>query len=67
MKRREFITLVGAVAAVWPFAVRAQQVGKVWRIGMLDTASRELNAVNLTAFQKGLREFGYVEGENLAI
>jgi putative ABC transport system substrate-binding protein len=67
VKRREFITLVGAVAAVWPFAVRAQQVGKVWRIGMLDTASRELNAANLTAFRKGLREFGYVEGENLII
>ena len=67
MRRREFITLVGAVAAVWPLAVRAQQVGKVWRIGMLDTASRELNAANLTAFRKALREFGYVEGENLVI
>jgi putative ABC transport system substrate-binding protein len=67
VRRREFITLVGALAAVWPLAVRAQQVGKVWRIGMLDTASRELNAANLTAFRKALREFGYVEGENLVI
>ena len=67
MRRREFITLVGAVAAVWPLAVRAQQVDKIWRIGMLDTASLELNATNLAAFRKGLREFGYVGGENLVI
>jgi putative ABC transport system substrate-binding protein len=67
VKRREFISFVGAVAAVWPLAVRAQQPAKVYRIGMLDTASRELNATNLAAFRKGMREFGYVEGENLVI
>src|SRR5262245_29757050 len=67
MKRREFISFVGAVAAVWPLAVRAQQPAKLYRIGMLDTASRELNAANLTAFRKALREFGYIEGENLVI
>jgi putative tryptophan/tyrosine transport system substrate-binding protein len=64
--RREFITLLGGAAA-WPIAVRAQQTGKIWRIGMLDTASRELNSVNMGVFLEKLREYGYVEGKNLII
>jgi putative ABC transport system substrate-binding protein len=44
----------------------AQQT-KIWRIGMLDTAQRELNAANMNAFLQRLRELGYVEGQNLAI
>jgi putative ABC transport system substrate-binding protein len=67
MRRREFITLlIGAVTA-WPLTARAQQAGKVWRIGMLDTARRELNMANVIAFQKGLRQFGFVEPENLVV
>ena len=67
MRRREFITLlIGAVTA-WPSTARAQQAGKVWRIGMLDTARRELNTANVIAFQKGLRQFGFVEPENLVV
>jgi putative ABC transport system substrate-binding protein len=66
MKRREFITLLAGAAAARPLAARAQQT-KVWRIGMLDTASQELNAANLVAFRRGLRELGYIEGQNLAI
>ncbi len=58
-------------AGLWLFAVPlaslAQQRGKVWRIGVLDTTSATLNATNLDAFRQGLRELGYVEGENLVI
>jgi putative tryptophan/tyrosine transport system substrate-binding protein len=66
VKRRDFITLLGGGAAAWPLAARSQQT-KVWRIGMLDTAPRELNGANMNAFLQGMREFGYVEGQNLAI
>jgi putative ABC transport system substrate-binding protein len=67
MRRREAIALIGGAVAAWPAAVRGQQVGKVWRIGMLETASAELNAVQLDAFRQGLRELGYIEGRNLLI
>jgi DNA-binding transcriptional LysR family regulator len=68
MRRREFITLFGGAAACasWPLVARAQP-GKVWRIGMLDTTSAQLNAPNLDAFRQGLRQLGYVEGQNPAI
>jgi ABC-type uncharacterized transport system substrate-binding protein len=66
-KRREFITLFGGAAAVLPLAARAQQVGKIWRIGILETASRELNSANMGVFLEKLREYGYVEGKNLIV
>jgi putative ABC transport system substrate-binding protein len=67
MRRRDFMTLVGGAATAWPLAARAQQVGKIWRIGMLDTVSRELNSANMGVFLEKLREYGYVEGKNLII
>jgi putative ABC transport system substrate-binding protein len=66
MKRREFIAGLGA-AAGWPLAARAQQGVKVWRIGVLETTPLALNAANFAAFLEGLRDLGYVEGQNLAI
>ena len=66
MRRREFVALVGGALA-WPLTARSQQAGKIWRIGMLDTASQELNTANLIAFQKGLRQFGFAEPENVVI
>ena len=63
MKRRDFVTLLGGVAA-WPLAARAQQP-KVWRIGFL--APVPPTAVMLSAFRDGLRGRGYVEGQNLSI
>jgi putative ABC transport system substrate-binding protein len=65
LRRRDLITLLGGAAA-WPLAARAQ-LNKVWRIGMLDTAPRELNAANMNAFLQSLRDLGYVEGQNLTI
>ena len=67
MKRRAFILALGGAAA-WPFGVRAEQPGgKFWRIGMLETISPALNHVNFDAFQRALRDLGYVEGQNLVI
>jgi putative ABC transport system substrate-binding protein len=66
MQRREFISLLGGVAAAWPFAARAQLPGKVYRIGFLwDSPNAFLDA--LEAFRQGLRDLGYVEGRNIVI
>jgi putative tryptophan/tyrosine transport system substrate-binding protein len=58
MKRREFITLIGGAAA-WPLAARAQQAGKVHRIGFLGSATAAGSAKNVESLRTGLREFGY--------
>jgi putative ABC transport system substrate-binding protein len=66
MRRREFITLLGGAAAAWPLVARAQQAGKIYRIGFLwDSPDAFLDA--LEAFRQGLRDLGYVEGRNIAI
>ena len=65
--RRKLIIALGAGTLTAPFGSFAQQQGKVWRIGMLETVPTELNAANLDAFRQGLRELGYVEGRNLII
>jgi putative tryptophan/tyrosine transport system substrate-binding protein len=66
MKRREFISLVGAAAA-WPLAARAQQVGKMPQIGYLGVSSPSLEPHYVEAFRQKLRELGHVEGKNIAI
>src|SRR5262245_32135958 len=64
MKRREFITALGAAGA-WPLAAPAQQAAPT--IAYLSSRSAESDAAMLAAFRRGLAEMGYAEGRNLAI
>jgi putative ABC transport system substrate-binding protein len=67
MKRRELITLLGSAAASWPLAARAQQAGRVVRIGYLGFGSASQDAPFRETFREGLRDLGYVEGNNFRI
>jgi putative ABC transport system substrate-binding protein len=68
MKRRDFIALLGSVS-VWPVSALAQQTAKVPRIGYITTGSIDLAETRyaIAAFRQGLRDLGYVEGQNIVI
>ena len=66
MRRREFISLIGGVAATWPLAVQAQQPA-LPVVAFVRDGSPEANARYVAAFRKGLNESGYVEGQNVTV
>jgi putative ABC transport system substrate-binding protein len=63
MRRREFITLLGGAATTWPITARAQREQRVPRVGFLQGAQNE----NVAAFVRGLKDAGYIEGQNVRI
>ena len=69
MKRRDFITLLGGAAAAWPRAARAQEPGRMRRIGVLMSfaADDPESPARLTAFAQGLQELGWRDGRNVRI
>jgi putative ABC transport system substrate-binding protein len=66
MRRREFIAVLSGATISWPLATRAQQP-QMPVIGFLGTSSPELYAIRLSVFREGLKEAGYVEGQNVSI
>src|SRR5438034_9263246 len=65
MRRREFISLLGSAAVLAPLAARAQEAGRTYRLGFLVPWGRETPAI--VAFFDELRQFGFIEGQNLTI
>jgi putative ABC transport system substrate-binding protein len=65
LRRREFITLLGGTAVAWPLAARAQLAMPA--VGFLDPRLPDAITDRLRAFREGLKDTGYVEGENVAI
>ena len=66
MRRREFITLLGGVAA-WPLAARAQRAGKLPTIGFFSAASAPAVSSYVAALVQRLGELGWIEGRSVAI
>src|ERR1700749_897458 len=66
MKRREFVMLLGGTAATWPLVARAQRPAMPV-IGFLSSTSPQVFETRLRAFAQGLKEEGYIEGQNVGV
>ena len=67
MNRRDFITLLGGAAAVWPLAARGQQTGKLPIVGYLGVTTAAAQNRVTPAFVQRMRELGWIEGRTVAI
>ena len=69
MKRRDFIALIGGAAVTWPLAARTQQTARVRTIGFLLPGGSRTTVVRaqLEAFRQGLKEYGWIEGQNISV
>src|SRR5262245_56292271 len=68
MRRREFVTLLGGIAAAWPLAARAQQGERMRRIGLLMGAADDREGqARVTGLKQGLQELGWTDGRNIQI
>jgi putative tryptophan/tyrosine transport system substrate-binding protein len=67
MRRRDFIRVITGTVVAWPFAARAQQRGKVARIGFLGATSLSGFRRQVEGFRLGLRDLGYIESANIVI
>jgi putative tryptophan/tyrosine transport system substrate-binding protein len=67
MRRRDFVKSIAASAAIWPFAVRAQQPSKYPTVGFMSSAAADDELSRFAEFYKGLNESGFIEGRNVAI
>jgi putative ABC transport system substrate-binding protein len=69
MRRREFIVLLGGVAAAWPGVARGQQAERMLRVGVLSGAAAgdPGNRIRFAAFQQKLQQLGWIDGRNLRI
>jgi ABC-type uncharacterized transport system substrate-binding protein len=67
MRRREFITLLGGVAAAWPMAARAQQAGKLPTIGLLVSSTPADESQRIGAFTQRLHQLGWIGGRTITI
>src|SRR5262249_15762404 len=65
IRRREFITLLGGAATMWPLASGAQQAGRTYRLGVLHNQGPQ--SPQYPAFYDELRRLGFVEGQNLIV
>jgi len=66
MRRREFIKLLSSTVIAWPLTARAQQAAMPV-IGFLNSGSADAYRDRITAFQQGLRQLGYINGENVTV